>query len=101
MHHSAQMAQIGEVAHGYQDRSWPCLQAGRLDLRLQIEVELLEAMLLAVVLPAVDVLGNREHDKQDDGEGDAVDSRKLLRKEIHDGGDAQQQGRHSQTNRDL
>ena len=28
--------------------AWPCLQAGGLDLRLQIEVEFLEAMLLAV-----------------------------------------------------
>ena len=53
------------------------------------------------MLLAVDVLGNREHDKQDDGEGDAVDSRDLLRKKIGDGGHAQQQGGQPQTDRDL
>ena len=49
-------------------------------------------MLLQMVLAAVDLLGNREDNEQHDRKCQAVYGCRLLREQIHDRCDAQQQG---------
>ena len=88
------MLHVVVVAHRNQHAAGPRMQGGGVDLRLMIEIEFFERLLLQMLQSAllgVDVLGDGEDDENHQRESHAVDGGVLFRKQIRDRDEAQNQ----------
>src|ERR1051326_1547608 len=99
-----QMVHVVVIADGHQNASRSCVQARSVDLRLMLEIELLESFLLQMQCstPAGgDVFRNCKQDEQRHSKSNAVDGRVLFRKQIRDGHHGENQSGNAKADGDL